>query len=128
MKHKKLQNRLTKNNFSIFTNQFNFVYSNLKSMTKSITISFNESDENTLMAIFQKFDVKIKSAKKTEEEIIRQRLSDKYFVDGAWNKMSSEEREDAAHAETLIYRKEMGDMFLSKAQAQSFLEELEKTN
>ena len=42
--------------------------------------------------------------------------------------MSSEEREDAAHAETLIYRKEMGDMFLSKAQAQSFLEELEKTN
>ena len=40
-------------------------------MTKSITISFNESDENTLMAIFKKFDVKIKSAKKTEEEIIR---------------------------------------------------------
>jgi hypothetical protein len=37
-------------------------------MTKSIIINYNEADENTLMAIFQKFKVKIKPIVSEEKD------------------------------------------------------------
>ncbi len=94
-------------------------------MTKNVSISFNAEDENVLMAIFKKFNIKIKSSKKSEDEIIQQRLNDKYVLTGIWSTMSSEDREDAAHAETLIYRKEVGEKFLTKEEVNVFLTELE---
>ncbi len=75
-------------------------------MTKSILISYNEADESFLMALFKKLKVKTLSAPKSEIEIVRQRLHDKYIVNNKWATMSEEEREDAAHAETMLYAQE----------------------
>ena len=78
-------------------------------MTKNILISYNEADESFLMALFKKLKVKTLSASKSEIEIIRQRLHHKYVVNNKWATMSEEEREDAAHAETMLYAQEQPD-------------------
>jgi hypothetical protein len=98
-------------------------------MTKSITITYQEADEGLLIAFFNRLKIAIVSDKKTgtdsEIEVVRKRLYDKYVVTGQWSKMGDEAREDAAHAETLIYRREQGEEYLSKAEADAFLRELE---
>jgi hypothetical protein len=82
-------------------------------MTKSITITYKEADEGLLMAFFKRLKIAIKSEKKTDDdheiEMVRKRLHDKYVVTGQWVKMDDEEREDAAHAESMIYAKEQPD-------------------
>jgi hypothetical protein len=98
-------------------------------MTKSITITYQEADEGLLMAFFNRLKIAIVFDKKTgtdsEIEEVRKRLHDKYVVTGQWSKMDDEVREDAAHAETLIYRREQGEEYLSKVEADAFLRELE---
>ena len=78
-------------------------------MAKSILISYNEADESFLMALFKKLKVKTLSAPKSEIEIVRQRLHNKYVVNNKWATMNDEEREDAAHAETMLYAQEQPD-------------------
>ena len=46
---------------------------------------------------------------KSEIETVRQRLHDKYVVTGLWANMNDDEREDAAHAETIIYTQAQPD-------------------
>jgi hypothetical protein len=98
-------------------------------MTKSITITYKEADEGLLMAFFKRLKIAIKSEKKTDDdheiEVVRKRLHDKYVVTGQWVKMNDEEREDAAHAETLMYRKEQGEEYLTQAESDAFLKEME---
>lgn len=98
-------------------------------MTKSITITYQEADEKLLMAFFNRLKIAIISDKKSEPdleiEVVRKRLHDKYIVTGQWSKMDDDAQEDAAHAETLIYRREKGEEYLSKAEADDFLRELE---
>ena len=78
-------------------------------MIKSIIIEFNEKDENVLRQIFQKFKVKTSPhltdeqlEEKIEEELIRENLRLKYVVTGEWEKMSLEEKEDAALYEKML--------------------------
>jgi hypothetical protein len=82
-------------------------------MTKSITITYQEADEGLLMAFFKRLKIAINSEKKTDDdheiEVVRKRLHDKYVVTGQWAKMNDEEREDAAHVESMIYAKEQPD-------------------
>jgi hypothetical protein len=76
-------------------------------MTKSIIINYHEADENILMAIFKKFRVTTKNIAEADEiTVVRQRLQTKYVVDGTWQTMTDDEKEDAAHAETMIYAQE----------------------
>ena len=77
-------------------------------MVKNITIAYNEADESLLLALFSKFKIKILSPD-TEITVVRQRLHDKYVVNGTWATMKDEDREEAAHAETMIYAKEQPD-------------------
>ena len=82
----------------------------IKEMRKSIIITYNEADESLLMALFQKFKIKTKTVQpESEIETIRQRLHDKFVVSGEWANMTDEEREDATHAETMIYGQEQAD-------------------
>ena len=78
-------------------------------MTKSITISYEEADENFLFALFQKLKIKTSTTPVSEIDTVRQRLREKYVVNGTWSAMNDEEREDAAHAETMIFAKEQPD-------------------
>lgn len=98
-------------------------------MTKIITITYQEADEKLIMAFFNRLKIAVVSDKKSEPdseiEVVRKRLHNKYVVTGQWSKMDDEAREDAAHAETLIYRREQGEEYLSKAEADAFLKELE---
>jgi hypothetical protein len=82
-------------------------------MTKSIIINYNEADENILMVIFEKFKVTTKSITESEEvTVVRQRLHTKYVQNGIWLTMSDEEKEEAAHAETMIYAQEQQDHYV----------------
>jgi hypothetical protein len=74
-------------------------------MTKSIKVNYEEAD--------------------SEIGLIRKRLHNKYVLTGKWSQMNDDAREDAAHAETLIYRRELGEDYLTKAQADVFLKGLE---
>ena len=78
-------------------------------MTRSITISYEEADENLLLELFKKLKVKTLTSPTSEIEVVRQRLSEKYVVNGTWATMDEEEREDAAHAETMIFAQEQPD-------------------
>lgn len=48
----------------------------------------------------------------TEITIVQQRLHNKYVVNGTWDKMDEEAREDATHAEIMLYAKEQPDYYL----------------
>jgi hypothetical protein len=78
-------------------------------MTKSITISYEENDESFLLDLFKKLKIKTLRSPISEIEVVRQRLSEKYVVNGTWNTMDEEEKEDAAHAETMIFAQEQPD-------------------
>lgn len=78
-------------------------------MTKSITISYDEADEFFLLALFKKLKVKTLTAPTSEIDVVRQRLHDKYVINNTWSGMDDEEREDAAHAETMIFTQEQPD-------------------
>jgi hypothetical protein len=95
--------------FGILKKLFNFV-EKIRTMTKSIIINYNEADENILMVIFEKFKVTTKNITESEEvTVVRQRLHTKYVQNGTWHTMSDEEKEDAAHAETMMYAQEQPD-------------------
>jgi hypothetical protein len=95
--------------FGIWKKLFSFV-EKIRTMTKSIIINYNEADENILMVIFEKFKVTTKSITESEEvTVVRQRLHTKYVQNGTWLTMSDEEKEEAAHAETMIYAQEQPD-------------------
>lgn len=78
-------------------------------MTKSITISYDEVDESFLMSLFEKLKIETLTTQPSEIAVIRQRLYDKYIVNHTWSSMNDEEREDAAHAETMIFAQEQPD-------------------
>ncbi len=87
-------------------------------MIKSITIAYNEADESLLMALFSKLKIKVLNNPVSSSEItvVRQRLHDKYVVNGIWDTMDDEAREDAAHAEMMIYAKEQPDYHVYTAE------------
>ena len=99
-------------------------------MIKSITINYQEADEGLLMAFFKRLKIAVVAGKKvepqSENEVVRKRLHDKYVLNGKWDKMNDDEKEDAAHAETLIYRREQGEDYLSQAETEQFLTEIER--
>ena len=78
-------------------------------MTKSMTISYEETDENFLLALFQKLKIKTSATSASEIDVVRQRLGEKYVVNGTCATMNDEEREDAAHAETIIFAEKQLD-------------------
>ena len=74
-------------------------------MTKIMTIEINESDESVLLEIFKRFKVKIKDRYLTsDQQVIRENLRQKYVVTGEWEKMSLEDKEDAALYEQILIR------------------------
>ena len=98
-------------------------------MTKSITITYQEADEGLLMAFFKRLKIAINSEKEADDdheiEVVRQRLHEKYVVNGLWEKMDDEEREDAAHVESMIYAKEQPDYKVySVSETETYLEKL----
>ena len=102
--------------------------SKLNKMTKSIIITYNESDESLLMALFKKIKVKTETLQpKSEIEVVRQRLHDKFVVTGLWVNMNDEEREDAAHAETIIFAHEQPDYHVySETESKNYRAKLRK--
>lgn len=99
-------------------------------MKETAIIEFDVKDKDVLMTIFERFKVVFKSKTEieTNEELaVRAALNAKYVQTGLWQKMDDEERMDAAHAETLIFRKEKGefDEKLTEDEAQIFLAEME---
>ncbi len=79
-------------------------------MTKSIIITYKETDESFLMTFLKKMKVKTTAMSDSDEiTAVRQRLHDKYVVPGVWSEMSDEDQVDAAHAETMIYAREQLD-------------------
>ncbi len=78
-------------------------------MIKTLVIEFNEQDENVLLQIFEKFEVKVTTTLSGEEfeaqleqETIRENLRQKYVLTGEWETMSLEEKEDAALYEKMM--------------------------
>ncbi len=72
-------------------------------MTKEMTIVINEEDENVLLEIFKRFEVKIKDIRLTsDQQIIRENLRQKYVTSGEWEDMSLEDKEDAAILEDIL--------------------------
>jgi hypothetical protein len=82
-------------------------------MKETAIIEFDANDRDILFAIFERFKValisKTDASPSKEDEAIRRRLHDKYVVTGLWENMNLEEREDAAHAESMIYAQEQPD-------------------
>ena len=72
-------------------------------MTKLLTIEINENDESVLLEIFKRFKVKIKDKYLSpDQQIIRENLRQKYVTTGEWERMSLEEKEDAAIFEDIL--------------------------
>ena len=100
-------------------------------MKETAIIEFDVRDRDVLMYIFERFKVVFTPKKTTEidEETlsVRAQLHRKYVATGLWESMDDEKRMDAAHAETLIYRKGNGeyDEKLTDAETQQFLTEME---
>lgn len=100
-------------------------------MKETAIIEFDVRDRDVLMTIFERFKVAFKSKKTVESDdetlYVKGQLQAKYASTGLWDRMDDEERMDAAHAETLIYRKENGeyDEKLNSEETQSFLAEME---
>ena len=97
-------------------------------MTKSITITYDETDEPFLMALFERLEIQVKSVESTdldnERAIIHQRLHNKYVVTGLWEKLNEEERHEAVHAETLQYQEEQGETYQSQIDAGAFVKDM----
>ncbi len=86
-------------------------------MKKRIIITYDEADENFLMTFFKKLKVKTKALDpKTQVEIVKKRLHDKYVLTGEWTTMTEEERENAAHAETMIFNQEQPEHHVYSAE------------
>lgn len=100
-------------------------------MKETAIIEFDVQDKDVLMSIFERFKVVFIPKKMTEIDdetvYVKAKLHRKYVETGLWHSMTDEERMDAAHAETLIYRKETGeyDEKLSNEETQTFLAEME---
>jgi hypothetical protein len=76
---------------------------NKRNMTKIMTIEINKNDENVLLEIFKKFNVKIKNTNLTnDQQIIRENLRQKYVVTSEWGNMSLDDKEDAAILEDIL--------------------------
>ena len=75
-------------------------------MTKTFIIELNEKDENVVLQILKKFKVKIKSLTTSEdaEEAakIREILHEKYVLNGEWDTMTLEDKEDAVLLEKIL--------------------------
>ena len=100
-------------------------------MTKSITISFDEADENFLIALFDKLKVKTQANNPSiltkEEAAVQERLREKYVCSSTWDSMNEEEKEDAAHAETMKYAQEQPDYHVfSEEESKIYRTELRK--
>ena len=76
-------------------------------MTKTFIIELNEKDENVVLQILKKFKVKIKSLTNSEdaEEAakIREILREKYVLNGEWDTMTLEDKEDAVLLEKMQF-------------------------
>jgi hypothetical protein len=62
-------------------------------MTKSVVISFNESDENLLMAFFKRLNIKIHALDAQKEARIHARINDA-VQNGYWNTLNKSQREE----------------------------------
>ena len=75
-------------------------------MTKTFIIELNEKDENVVLQILKKFKVKIKSLTNSEdaeeEAKIREILREKYVLNGEWDTMTLEDKEDAVLLEKML--------------------------
>ncbi len=75
-------------------------------MTKTFIIELNEKDENVVLQILKKFKVKIESLTASEdaEEAtkIREILHEKYVLNGEWDTMTLEDKEDAVLLEKIL--------------------------
>ena len=99
-------------------------------MTEQAIIEFDVRDKDVLMAIFERFKVhftpKKERAADNEDAVIKARLHVKYVETNLWQTMSDDDREDAAHAETLLLRSEKGeDAYLNAAETRDFLNQIE---
>ena len=99
-------------------------------MKETAIIEFDVKDRDVLLTIFERFKVVFKSRKEIETAgtlAVRTQLQNKYVETGLWQTMDDEERLDAAHAETLIYRKATGEYEekLTDRETQTFLAEME---
>ena len=99
-------------------------------MTEQAIIEFDVRDKDVLMAIFERFKVhftpKKERAADTEDATVKARLHVKYVETNLWQAMSDDDREDAAHAETLLLRSEKGeDAYLNAAESRDFLNQIE---
>lgn len=101
-------------------------------MKETAIIEFDVQDKDVLMSIFERFKVVFIPKKMTEIDdetvYVKAKLHAKYVQTGLWQSMDDEERIDAAHAETLIYRKKMGEYNekLSEEETQTFLADMER--
>ena len=97
-------------------------------MTKSIIITYDEADESFLMAFFKKIKVRTETiGPESEIKVVRQRLHDKFVTTGLWANMNDEEREDAAHAETMMFAEEQPDYHVYTAdESKNYRSELRK--
>lgn len=97
-------------------------------MTKSITITYDETDEPFLLALFERLEIEVKPIESNdsdnEKAIIHQRLHEKYVATGLWAKLNDEERKEAVHAETLHYQEEQGEAYQSQIDAGAFVKDM----
>lgn len=97
-------------------------------MTKSITITYDETDEPFLLALFERLEIHVKPIEMTdsdnEKAIVHQRIHEKYVATGLWEKLNEVERHEAVHAETLHYQEEQGETYQSRIDAGAFVKDL----
>ena len=102
-----------------------------------VTITFEEDRNdskvqnalNYLKTLGLSFRIKEEPAKEEEDEetvAVRERLRLKYVVNGEWQNMDEEDREDAALLEKMLWQREQPDYeVLSEDESEAFLKSLE---
>ena len=96
--------------FGLTLSEILILYKNNINMTISFPNSIEPSKiERVLQFLYHEriaFSVEPSSAVTTEDLVIRERLHNKYVRTNEWNTMSLEEKEDAAHLESMLFLEE----------------------
>ena len=100
-------------------------------MTKTMIIEYQERDENVLLEIFRRFNVKnrFKNADEPvlseEAKWVKKQLHLKYVETGLWYKMDDDARERATLSELMLWNDENNSDYLTDGETDLLLVKLQ---
>lgn len=100
-------------------------------MTKTMIIEYQEGDENILLEIFKRFNVKKRFKNfdepilSEEEKWVQKQLNHKYVETGLWSKMDADAREQATLSELILWNDEINSDYLTTEETDILLAELQ---